>query len=393
MKYSLILILFCLSFNLHAKINPIKSGYWETQFHLDESHDLTVRMFFEDGMLKIKNGDEVIELKDLKINDNEISIPFNLYYSKIVIQSVFKKTIKGYWKNMSRGPEYMIPFTSNFKKYKSKKNKSLKQFNGKWDITLGKNEKVIGEFNIRNNRLLGTFLTETGDFRYLEGNAVGDSMYLTCFDGSHAFLFNATLSDDTLRGEFLSGNHYKVKWFGIKNDTVKLRNPDSITYAVNDKKVQFNLTDTEGVDFSYPKLEKETPKITLIQIFGSWCPNCIDETLFLNEIYEKFKTDIDIIGIGFERGKTKKDQLAHLIKFKQTLNVKYNIVLGGKASKKDATLLFPMLNNIIAFPTLIILNDKNEILRIHTGFSGPATGAHYDNFKADIEDYLKRLLM
>ena len=33
-------------------------------------------------------------------------------------------------------------------------------------------------------------MTETGDYRYLDGVVSGSKMYLSAFDGAHAFLFN-----------------------------------------------------------------------------------------------------------------------------------------------------------------------------------------------------------
>ena len=57
-------------------------------------------------------------------------------------------------------------------------------------------------------RVTGTFLTETGDYRYLEGVVDGDSLKLSCFDGSHAFLFHAALDQDSFRGRFWSGTHW-----------------------------------------------------------------------------------------------------------------------------------------------------------------------------------------
>lgn len=386
-----ILIILCFAVcTIYARENKIRSGYWETSLHLDPTHDLKVRTFFNDNQLIIKNGEESIILKDFKNEENQIRIPFKLYESEIIIKFVSKKIISGYWKNMSKGPDYMIQFTSKFKKFKHKQNDHLQSFAGRWDITMGQDEKIIGEFSVKKNCLLGTFLTETGDYRYLEGSAIGDSMFLSCFDGSHAFLFDAILTNDTLRGEFLSGTHYKEAWFGVKNDSAQLRNPESITYIINNNPVKLSLIDSDNQPFVYPSSPNQ--KITILQIFGTWCPNCIDETMFLNDIYNQYQTDIDIVAIGFERGKTEDDRIKQLKRFKNNLDIKYKVVLGGIADKQIASALFPMLSDIIAFPTIIILNNKNQILKVHTGFSGPATGPHYIDFKTHLEAYLNRLI-
>ena len=49
----------------------------------------------------------------------------------------------------------------------------------------------------------GTFRTKTGDYRYLEGVMDGNRLKLSTFDGAHAFLFTATVSDSTLEWKVL----------------------------------------------------------------------------------------------------------------------------------------------------------------------------------------------
>ena len=66
--------------------------------------------------------------------------------------------------------------------------------------------------------------------------------------------------------------------------------------------------------------------------------------------------------------------------------------LGGAASKKTASVVFPMLNEISSFPTSLFLNKKGEIVFIHTGFNGPGTGDVFENYKKEIEDIIVNLL-
>jgi len=42
-------------------------------------------------------------------------------------------------------------------------------------------------FKQTKNKLTGTFLTTTGDYRYLDGIVTGDSLKLSTFDGAHAY--------------------------------------------------------------------------------------------------------------------------------------------------------------------------------------------------------------
>lgn len=68
-----------------------------------------------------------------------------------------------------------------------------------------------GVFKQYDNIVTGTFRTTTGDYRYLEGVLNGNQLKLSTFDGAHAFLFTAEVSDSVMHGMFYSGNHWKVE--------------------------------------------------------------------------------------------------------------------------------------------------------------------------------------
>lgn len=77
--------------------------------------------------------------------------------------------------------------------------------------------KAIGEFVQVENNLTGTFLTESGDYRYLDGTVQANKLYLSCFDGAHAFLFEGKIeADNTINGIFYSGKNYKATWSSKK---------------------------------------------------------------------------------------------------------------------------------------------------------------------------------
>jgi hypothetical protein len=67
------------------------------------------------------------------------------------------------------------------------------------------------------------------------------------------------------------------------------------------------------------------------------------------------------------------------------MNIPYTIVYGGSNNKEKASEALPMLNGVVAFPTLIFLNHANKVVAIHTGFSGPATSG-YNEFKQKFDE-------
>ena len=47
-------------------------------------------------------------------------------------------------------------------------------------------------------------------------------------------------------------------------------------------------------------------KIIVVQIMGTWCPNCLDESKYYADYYSKNKDKgIEIIALAFEYAKTK----------------------------------------------------------------------------------------
>ena len=50
-----------------------------------------------------------------------------------------------------------------------------------------------------------------------------------------------------------------------------------------------------------------------------------------------------------------------------------------------------MLNHILSYPTMIFIDRNENVRRIHTGFSGPAT-EEYQEFTEDFENFVTQLL-
>ena len=85
---------------------------------------------------------------------------------------------------------------------------------GRWAVDFEQDEEpAVAVFRQDGRNLAGTFLTATGDYRYLAGTLSGDRLRLSCFDGAHAFLFDARLRDDgSLRGDFWSRDSWHDTW-------------------------------------------------------------------------------------------------------------------------------------------------------------------------------------
>ena len=318
------------------------------------------------------------------------------------LQIIKKNLVKGEWFNYSKGKDYSIPIIcKNGMQTRFPSIDPNIDIYGKWEVTFDYEtnpEKAIGIFDpllycshSTVNMVKGTFLTETGDFRYLEGAVSHDSLFLSTFDGSHAFLFKSKLVNDTLWGDFLSGTHYKTKWYAVKNESFELTDPDSLTYLINQNPIQFSLPDLNNELYTYPNSVVNN-KVTLIQIMGTWCPNCLDESNYLAQQKKRLGDKLEIIAITFETQETIEEKITKVKSYKDHFELDYTFLIGGKACKICANELFPMLNEIISFPTLIFIDKKGNVRRIHTGFNGPGTGKYYASFVEKTNMMLDQLI-
>ncbi len=394
----------------------LNKGYaWCGKLELNDS--TTLPFYFKIEKVKDKfyiniyNAQEVIKVEDVTITNDSVLFKMPMFHSEFKCKwqsSVsFHDSLEGVWINHQRKDKNIIRFKGNRTMLYSIFPCMCESFEGKWEVTFsntsGEQYKAIGLFQDGNcaDLIYGTFLTETGDYRYLSGSVNkhfepnSDSILtLSCFDGTHAFYFKAVKQKDgTLKGDFYSGSHYYETWVAKKNETFTLRNPDSLTYIKNEKDtVNFSFKNTEGKQISLSDSIYKG-KVIILQLMGSWCPNCVDESVMLEELYKQYqKQGLEIIALAFEKTIDTSLARAKVTRFKERLHCHYNFLITGKTGKEEAATVFPMLNEIIAFPTTIYIDKQGKIRKIYTGFNGPGTGDYYIKTKTDTKAFIEKLL-
>lgn len=402
MKLLSVILLVIISISAYSqKQSKIKKGGWISELQLSESDVLPFNLKVKkNNVLSVINAEEEIILNAPIYKNDSFYVKFPYFNSELVFHKDSKKYLKGYWVNYNKGLDYKIPFSSIKKRSPRfstpKKEKNIADLNGTWQVEFEPNTNsaypAVGIFKQKDNQVSGTFLTETGDYRFLDGNVTSDSLYLSCFDGSHAFLFKAALKDDTLNGSFFSGKHWKSSWNGIKNDSFTLTSPEDLTYIVDDNEVTFNLKDLDNVDYTFPNNQTKD-KVVIIQIMGTWCPNCLDETNYYKELYNKYHDQgLEIISVCYEAGNSNDQYIQNINRLKEKLGLEFTFLIGGEASKNLASKHFEMLNEVISFPTSIFIGRDGNVKRVHTGFNGPGTGSYYTEYVIKTEALIQTLL-
>lgn len=349
--------------------------------------------------IEIINGDEHIVVDEVKTIGDSVFIRLPIFDSEIKAV-VSNGAMHGTFFNYARKTDNQIPFTAQHNVSSrfiiQHPNVKPANLNGRWSVKFSEgtadSSYAIGVFDQKGNHINGTFLTTTGDYRFLDGIVDGDSLFLSCFDGSHAFLFKAVWSDGALQGNYYSGIHWQEPWTAIKNDKAELPDAYSITYMKPGyTSIDFTFLDLDSNLFTCNQ-KYYSGKVTVIQIMGSWCPNCMDETAFLSPFYQKHKDkNFQIVGLAFEKTNDFQKSVANIKRLEARYKVAYPILIAGTSNKEDASKALPMINKISGYPTTIIIDKKGTVRKIHTGFSGPATGKNYDKFIEEFTMFIEKL--
>jgi peroxiredoxin len=348
----------------------------------------------------VKNAAEKIKVQNITTVGDSLIIQMPVFESQFRV-AVAKNIISGVWIKRGAVRTQVLPFnaTTGNKRFASS-GAPATNISGRWAVTFGEGaeaESSVAEFVQKGNLLSGTFLNASGDYRYLEGIVTKDSLLLSGFDGGHAFLFKALIKDgNTISdGKFYSGGSGKENWTAVKNADAKLAT-ESVAMCVKagQEKLDFTFKNLEGKPVSIND-DRFKNKVVIIQIMGSWCPNCMDETAFLSEYYNKNKQrGVEVIALAYEYTTDWQRSLNSLKKFQQRFNVQYPIlnteVTVGDSLKTEKTL--PQVTNIKSFPSSIILDKKGKIRKLDTEFNGPATGVHYAEYKKEFEQTVNELL-
>jgi thiol-disulfide isomerase/thioredoxin len=349
--------------------------------------------------IQIKNAAERLTLDEVTFFDDSVSIVLHIFDVQLRARNYGDSLVGYYIKNYEK--DYRIPFKAfagQTHRFEKSSQTPVADFTGTYSVTFvhdGKDTTLaVGVFKQTGDYAEGTFLTPTGDYRYLEGNVINDKLHLSTFDGNHAYLFTATQSGDTLRGEFWSGKTWHEYWTGIRNDQATLPDAESLTYLkAGYETLDFSFPDVQGNKVSLQD-ERYRGKVTVIQLFGTWCPNCMDETRFLTEWYNtNTGRGVEVIGLAFERKLDFTYASGRVVRMKEKLKVPYEFLIAPATHDKDeASRVLPALNQVVAFPTTIFVGKDGKVKHIHTGFSGPGTGIYYDQFKQRFNEIVNELL-
>jgi peroxiredoxin len=387
-----------------ANPNSVPVGKWRGVFKIRP--DVQVPFNFEivgespdNQKIVFLNAEERFEGGRVIRKADSIFVKLDQFDNELALK-IYADSLSGFLRKQDGTGRPLAIFAEQGKDYRfqSSNKAPAGNFSGKYDITFkgpdGNDEKAVGIFKQEGSKITGTFLRITGDSRYLEGIIDGNKFYLSSFIGSSPSYFNGSFSSDgTLNGNVVSGRGNQP-FIGVQNSNASLPDADKLTFLKEGyKTLDFSFPDVNGKKVSLSD-EKYKNKVVILTITGTWCPNCIDEATFIAPWYKENRNrGVEIVGIHYERQADPAFVKKVLGRFRDRFDIQYDQVIAGTTDKKVVANSLPALKNFLSFPTTIIINKKGEVAKIHTGFSGPATGKYYTEFLEEFNKDIDELLM
>ncbi len=382
-------------------------GTWRAVLTLPGG-ELPFTLMVEEGAAGLSavamNGEERARFDRVQIEDRRVVLRFEVYDSEIRAElSPDGSRLRGEWWKAGRT---RLPLTAvrgdprRFLPGADARKSDAPRVAGAWAVVFKKksaDEPARGEFRQEGERVRGTFLTPTGDHRYLEGDFQDGVLRLSTFDGAHAFLYSARQQPDgTLAGEFWSSSGAATPWTARPV-------PPSGEDGLPDAFSQAGLTNSEGrLRFTFPDLEgrpvsltdeRFRGKVVVVNLFGSWCPNCNDEAPLLAEWSGRHRSrGLEIVGLAYEETGDPEVDGRSVRTFARHHGLDYPLLLAGLSNREAAAKTLPDFMGLFAFPTTIFIARDGRVRKIHSGFAGPGTGAHHQKLRAELHALLDGLL-
>jgi thiol-disulfide isomerase/thioredoxin len=270
---------------------------------------------------------------------------------------------------------------------------------GRWEIQV-KSPKGESAWHFIVNqtgaKIDAVILRVDGDTGTLSGNFNDGKFFLSHFTGERPFDVEvAPQADGSLQLQIASF-HDTETLVALRPAEVRARNlapPDDPTQhtRVRDasQPLRYTFPDLNGHSVSYTD-DRFQGKVVLVNITGSWCPNCHDEAPFLEELYQKYHDlGLEIVALDFEPAE-QLGSLSRVRAFIKRYGIQYTYLVAGEPSQLNEKI--PQAEDLNAWPTTFFVGRNGLVRSIHTGFTSHASGELDSRLKDSLREEIGRLL-
>lgn len=337
------------------------------------------------------NGDEKVTSTSGRFTEGTLALNFDHYGTKLQA-SLKDGVLEGKYGRPNR--EY--PFRATRFTAPPAVQGEIPSIDGSWEIQL-KSPKGESAWRLIVRQsgpdVSAAILRIDGDTGTLTGRYKDGKFVLSHFSGARPSLFELTLQKD---GTLEVVQNRKNKYVAYRPEVARAKglaeptDPAKHTRMANpDEPLRFSFADLKGQTVSNTDARFRR-KVVLVNIMGSWCPNCHDETPFLVELYRKYHDrGLEVVALSFEE----EEQLANPVRlrsFIQHYGIEYPVLLGGTQDQLHEKLPQPV--NLNSWPTTFFVGRDGRVHAIHAGFPGAASGLLHQQAVDDITCLVENLL-
>jgi thiol-disulfide isomerase/thioredoxin len=250
----------------------------------------------------------------------------------------------------------------------------------------------------RNGEAYATILRIDGDTGTLNGVYRNGKYTLSRFAGERPGLLEATPQRDGSLSLVLYDNGGRQDLRAVRAaqaDKQGIAAPsDPVRFTtVKDKNEKFrfagaDLTTGKPVDQNDPRFKG---KVVLVNLTGSWCPNCHDEAPFLAALDARYRSrGLQIVGLDFEDADQLSSGTPRLKAFINRYKLNYTMLVVGE--RKDVKEKLPQAVNLNAWPTSFFLGRDGKVRSVHVGFPSRGSAEFDAKARADISREIEQLL-
>ena len=338
------------------------------------------------------NGERRITSKPGRVENGVLILSFDQYAAKLQV-TVADGQLTGEYHRARGGP---LPFKAVRASAATAAAAAAPSIDGTWIVTAKSNKgETAWRFIAKQHgaEVSATILRVDGDTGTLTGSWRDGRFVLGHFSGARPLRLEVTPAAD---GTLTLKQNGQADLVAARADAPRAASIGTPTDPAEHTTVK---DPAEPFRFSFPDLQgrivsntdpRFVGKVVLVNISGSWCPNCHDEAPFLAALYKKYRgKGLEIVSLSFEEA----EQLANptrLRAFIDTYGLEYTVLVPGEPEQLAEKV--PQAVNLNAFPTTFILGRDGRVRGVHAGFPSPGSGDFYKQAERDITAQVERLL-
>ncbi len=268
--------------------------------------------------------------------------------------------------------------------------------------TLAHFQQETNAFDNGDVSITGIIEPVSGDTGLLHGtvyrNGEGETLFhLSRFDGIHVLAIDGQLlPDGTLKGQ--QGGVVALEPFtAVRRQDKATADPNVLAETLTKVKDPQQPFAFSGVDQSGKTLDEHSPEFAgkplIIDIFGTWCPNCHDEAPVLEKLYQKYHDQgLQIVGLAYEYTDDQQRSLQQIGIYRAKFGLTFPLLLAGTTDQGQIGKTLPQLQGFGAFPTSIFIDRSGHVKAILAGFTGPSTGEKYQEVQQRMDQLVREIV-